>query len=92
MPSSFVRKRAKLSKDDRFQTRKQLGPLKNLVIPPYLQKRYDAALLRFFQFSDNGEHDFSCPFELDMRVAHYVECLWEEASHATGAKIPFLGL
>ena len=47
----FCEKRAELSSADRFQTREQLGHLKNLVIPPYLQKRYNAALLLRFEFS-----------------------------------------
>ena len=73
------RKRQVISREDRFKTKRAIGPLHALLLTSNMKKRYEAALVRYFAFEK--QHVLPAPIDnvdLDSQVAAYVEQLWQE--------------
>ena len=65
------------TKEQRIETRKSLGTLKQLTVQPATRRRYDKALQRFFEYL---EHEaIALPrhrYLMDTLIRDYVEHLW----------------
>ena len=63
---------------DRKKARGRLGALVTLRIAPTTRNRYAQAWFRFRTFCQLRELQLSCPTDLDMALAFYIENLWQE--------------
>eukprot|EP00438_Fugacium_kawagutii_P023460 Skav220956 [mRNA] locus=scaffold1928:76101:77213:+ [translate_table: standard] len=67
------------SKEERVETRRQLGSLRQLTVQPATRARYTKALEKFFNYL--SEHSLSLPSQkrlLDGLTSDYIEHLWAE--------------